>query len=101
MTDSCAVCGAEYLAKSGRQLYCSRACNVEAMHERRRALALDVCVELECDCCHETFTQSRPNQYWCSITCRVRAAGRARQGLPSDYEPTSGRWARDAVAPTE
>ena len=66
---TCPICGLEFMAKTGRQIYCSRPCRLE--HARRVRKKKHICKNEDC---RLEFVKTGPRQIWCSEACRNQSA---------------------------
>ena len=62
---TCPVCGSEFVAKTGRQVYCSKGCRLE--NARRARKKKHFCRN---ESCKREFIKTGPRQIWCSVECR-------------------------------
>lgn len=73
---TCPVCGKEFMAVRGTQVYCSRECHTQAYIRKKHAEALErqkIQKEpKECPYCHKVFAPRHPLQKYCNPKCSKR-----------------------------
>ena len=86
---TCVQCGAEFVAGSNRQRFCSRSCQSTA---RRRQLGIQANYTQNCEICSKEFHSRFRVQKYCGNRCKMRAR---RLADPEGFKLMQQMW-RDA-----